>query len=95
MKANQKLKSLKENQKAYVKVVGTLVALLIMIIIGVLVFWETSDSITLDSDTANTSKNETTSMATTVFELLPIIALVVVAAIIIGVIVGFGAGRVV
>jgi heme/copper-type cytochrome/quinol oxidase subunit 4 len=95
MKSNRKIKEFRNDRKAYIKVVGALVALLLMIIIGVLVFWEVADSITLDSDAANTSKNETTDMATTVFELLPIIALVVVAAIIIGVIVGFGAGRIV
>ena len=93
MKANQNVRDIKEDTAAYTKVVGGLVALLLTIIIGVLVFWEVSDSITLDSDTANTSKNETTSMASTVFALLPIIALVIVAAIILAVVLGFGGGR--
>lgn len=92
MKANQTLK-LKHNDNGYVKVVGGLVALLIMIIIGVLVFWEVSDSITLSNSDANASKNTTTDMATTVFGLLPLIALVVVAAIILGVILAFGSGK--
>jgi small-conductance mechanosensitive channel len=92
MKANIKSK-LVENDKGYVKVVGGLVALLIMIIIGVLVFWEVNDAITLSSDTANDSRNTTTNMATTVFGLLPLIALVVVAAIILGVILAFGGGK--
>ena len=82
-----------KNNKGYVKVVGGLVALLIMIIIGVLVFWEVNDAITLSSDDANESRNTTTSMATTVFGLLPLIALVVVAAIILGVILAFGGGK--
>ena len=93
MKANKKCLGLVEDKSAYTKIVGGLVALLLMIIIGVLVFWEVNDSITLDSAEANTSRNETTDMASTVFSLLPIIALVVVASIIIGVIVGFGGGR--
>ena len=59
---------------------------------GVLVFWEMSDAITLDSADANTSKNETTDMASTVFSLLPLVALVIVASIILGVVVGFGGG---
>jgi len=90
MKANLKFKQMKNDNKGYVKVVGALVALLLMIIVGILVFWETSDSIELSSDEANDSKNETTDMAATVFDLLPIIALAVVASIIIGVIIGFG-----
>lgn len=92
MKANVKPKTFKKDNSGYLKVVGGLVALLIMIIIGILVFWEVNDSITLSSDTANDSRNTTTSMASTVFGLLPLIALVVVAAIILGVILAFGAG---
>lgn len=92
MKANKKIKEFTRNDSGYTRVVGGLVALLLMIIVGIMVFWETSDSITLSSDTANDSKNSTTDMATTVFDLLPIIALAVVASIIIGVIIGFGGG---
>ena len=90
MKANQAIKNLKNDKAGYVKIVGGLVALLLMIIVGILVFWETSDSIVLNSAEANESKNKTTDMASTVFSLLPIIALAVVASIIIGVIIGFG-----
>jgi len=90
MKANKKCLGLVKDKTAYTKIVGGLVALLLMIIIGVLVFWEVNDSITLSSNDANSSRNETTDMASTVFALLPIIALVVVASIIIGVVVGFG-----
>ena len=90
MKANQKFKDIKADKTAYTKVVGGLVALLLTIIIGVLVFWEVNDAITLSSDDANTSRNQTTDMASTVFTLLPIVALVIVAAIILGVVLGFG-----
>ncbi|GAH74002.1 unnamed protein product [marine sediment metagenome] len=93
MKANQSIiKGIKEDKAAYTKVVGGLVALLLTIIVGVLVFWEVNDSITLSSDTANTSRDETTSMASTVFSLLPIVALVIVASIILAVVLGFGGG---
>ena len=92
MKANRKIRGIKEDKAAYTKVVGGLVALLLTIIIGVLIFWEVNDSITLGSDAANTSRNQTTSMASTVFALLPIIALVIVAAIILAVVLGFGGG---
>jgi uncharacterized membrane protein YjgN (DUF898 family) len=93
MKANQSIKQLKPNNEGYVKIVGGLVALLLMIIVGILVFWETSDAIDLSSAAGNDSKNKTTEMATTVFSLLPIIALAVVASIIIGVIIGFGGSK--
>mgnify|MGYP001475870586 CR=1 FL=1 len=92
MKANHKFLGLRKNDAGYVRVIGGLVALLLMIIVGILVFWEVSDSIELNSDEANASKESTTEMATTVFDLLPIIALAVVASIIIGVIIGFGGG---
>lgn len=92
MKANCKALGITNDKKAYARVVGGLVALLLTIIIGLLVFWEVNDSITLDTATANSSRNETTSMATTVFSLLPLIALVVVASIILGVVLGFGGG---
>ena len=93
MKANKALREMKNDRSGYVKVVGGLVALLIMIIVGIMVFWETSDSITLSSSDANDSRDSTTDMASTVFDLLPIIGLAVVASIIIGVIIGFGGGK--
>ena len=92
MKANQNIREIKDDKAAYTKVVGGLVALLLTIIVGVLVFWEVNDSITLSSDAANTSRTETTTMASTVFSLLPIVALVIVAAIILAVVLGFGGG---
>ncbi|MBS3749745.1 MAG: hypothetical protein KGY67_08630, partial [Candidatus Thermoplasmatota archaeon] len=58
-----------------------------------LVFWEVNDSIDLSSDDANTSRNETTDMASTVFSLLPLVALVIVASIILAVVMGFGGGK--
>jgi len=45
MKANQKIKNMKNNDQGYTKVVGGLVALMLMIIVGIMVFWETFDSI--------------------------------------------------
>ena len=90
MKANQFLQNIKQDKSGYMKIVGGLVALLLTIIIGVLVFWEVDDSIELDSADGNTSKEGVEDMASTVFGLLPLIALVVVASIILGVVIGFG-----
>jgi len=91
MKANQKfIKS--EDAQIGVGMIGGLVALLITIIVGILIYWQLSGSIALTNDAANESRDGVNSMASTVFSLLPIIALVVVASIILGVVVGFGRG---
>jgi len=91
MKANRKLIENQDGVSA--GIVGGLVALLITIIVGILVYWQLSGSITLTSDAGNTSRDGVNTMASTVFALLPIIALVVVASIILGVVVGFGGGN--
>ena len=85
------MKLLNDN-RGYVKIVGALIALLLTIIVGVLVFYEVSDSIDLVGEGFD-AKNETTDMAATVFTLLPIIALVVVAGIILAVVLGFGGSK--
>jgi hypothetical protein len=58
----------------------------------VMIFWQVNDSIVLSNDDANTSRDGVTAMATTVFTLLPIVALVIVASIILAVVMGFGGG---
>ena len=87
------MKNLLRNNIGYTKVVGGLIALLLTIGVGALVFWEVTDGFEGSSDEANDSINETEDMASTVFGLLPIIALVLVASIIIGIVVrGMGGG---
>jgi len=81
-----------KNENGYAKVVGGLVALLITIIVGILVYWQISGSITLTTDAANTSRDNVNTTASTVFGLLPIIAIVVVGSILIGIVLSF-AGR--
>jgi len=92
MKANRKFKELKDNS-AYAQVVGGLVALLITIIVGIMVYWQISGSLTLPNDTANTSRDNVNSTASTVFGLLPIIAIVMVGAILIGIVMSFAGGK--
>jgi len=87
------MRSLIKHKSGYARMVGGLVALLITIIVGILVYWQLSGSITLTSDAANTSRDGVNTMASTVFALLPIIALVVVASIILGIVLMFGSGR--
>lgn len=57
-----------------------------------MIFWQVNDSIVLSNDDANASRDGVTAMATTVFTLLPIVALVIVASIILAVVMGFGGG---
>lgn len=90
MKANSKFRQLKTENSGYTRVIGGLIALLVTIGVGALVFWEIIDSFEGTSAEANASMNSTTDMAATVFDLLPIVALVVVAAIIIGIVVKMG-----
>jgi len=87
------MRKLLKNKHGYARAVGGLVALLITIIVGILVYWQISGSITLTTDTANTSRDNVNSTATTVFQLLPIIAIVVVGGILIGLVIAFGGGK--
>ena len=88
-----KMEKLGKCKNGFMAAVGGLVALLLTIIIGVLIFWEVNDAIVLGSASANTSRDAVTSMASTIFGLLPLVALVIVASIILGVVLGFGAGN--
>jgi len=90
MKANR---SFREDKNGYARAVGGLVALLITIIVGILVYWQISGGITLNNDTANTSRDNVNTTATTTFNLLPIIAIVVVGGILIGLVIAFGGGK--
>jgi len=85
------LKKLSMNNHAYVQAVGALVALLVTIGVGAIVFFEITATFDGQAD-ADDAVNQTEAMGATVFELLPIIALVVVAAIIIGVVITMGTG---
>jgi len=80
------------NRDGYTKMIGSVIALLVVIGVGALVYWEITDNFEGSSDAANDSLNDTNNMASTVFGLLPIVALVIVAAVIIGVVVRMGGG---
>jgi len=91
MKANTRCK-LRDDNKAYSRAIGGLAALLLTILIGVLIYWSVSGAIDIQG-TGMTSKNNTDAMAVTVFTLMPLVALVVIAALILAVILGFGGGK--
>lgn len=92
MKGNQKAK-LVEDDHADARMVGMIVGILVVIVIGLLVFTEISNSIetgTTEGAVAHASVNTT---AGTVFTLAPIVAIVLVASIILAVVTGFGGGK--
>jgi len=94
MKSNRKFvaRSLGSDQAGYTQVVGGLIALLVVIGVGAMIFFQITDAFEGTSDSANESMDGVQDMGDTIFGLLPIIALVVVAAIIIAVVVGMGGG---
>ena len=89
MKANRK--TTLEN-KAQASLVGGIVAVLVVIVIGILVFWSVSDSIDISSSAGQTVHSDVNDTAETIFGLAPIIAIVLIASIILGVVTGFGSG---
>jgi len=96
MKANSKSKNLKQGDHAslYAGAVGGLIALLVIIGVGAMIFYQVTDSFEGTNNETNDTIDETQDMGATVFGLLPIIALVLVASIIIGVVINMGTGRV-
>ena len=66
---------------------------LITIIVGILVYWSISPAITFTTDAANDSRNNTNTQASTVFTLLPILAIVVIGGIMIAAVMRFGGGK--
>ena len=84
------MKTLRNNEQGYLKAAGGLIALLVIIAIGVTVFWDITEDFDGTTAEANDSMNQTEDVAVIVFDLLPYAALIVVASLIIMVVVGMG-----
>ena len=85
------LKSLSQNNKADIKMIGAVVGILVTLIVAVLVFYNIAGSIdttTIDAGLTGTpaanATDDTLSQASTFFSIAPIIAIVVVAVVILG-----------
>jgi len=81
----------------YGRAVSGLICLLILLAVGVTVFYRMIDAADIEGNIqgdlrnqTNVSLNATTSIAGIVFSILPLIALIVVAIILLAVVVGFG-----
>jgi len=86
-----KLKPIRKNDEADVKMIGMVVGILVTLIIAVLVFYNIAGSIdttTIDSGLTGTpaanATDDTLDQASTFFSVAPIIAIVVVAVVILG-----------
>jgi hypothetical protein len=90
------MKQLLHNNKAEGggAMIGTVIALLVSIIIGLLVWYKIDQGITAGPRTAavGTLYNTTNTSANTIFTLFPIIAIVVIAGIILSIVTNFGRG---
>ena len=86
------MRSLKKNKKGLIKTVGMLVAFFIVIGIGLMIYAEVDSSYTIDDTSLDSAKNNTTAMVATVFNMLPLIGLVIVASIILGILISGIAG---
>ena len=98
MKANRFI-SLRKDDHAIAAQLGAVIALLVAILVGVMVYWQlaksTSDSLG-NYNAANilgkAAFNTTNSTANTVFQLAPIIGIVAIAGIILFIVTRFGQG---
>jgi hypothetical protein len=96
------MKTFWQNRNADAGMIGVIVALLVSIIIGVLVWYKISGAVFVGGwfggassgrSGALASANTTNATATIVFQLMPIVAIVVVASVILGIVMTFGRGQ--
>ena len=83
---------LKDNKAAGAEMVGVVIAGLVAIIVGVLVWYKIDGAITTGARPAAVGLlyNNTNTSANTVWTLFPIVAIVVIAGVILSVVMGFG-----
>lgn len=86
----------KLNENAYAGMVGAVVAVLVSIIVGILVYYKIAGSVSLPSGTAGvgavTAAANVNTTASTVFTLAPIVGIVMIAGIILAIVTNFGRG---
>ena len=79
-----------ENESGFAAAVGGVIAILVSIIVGILVYYKIAGSINGLPAAGVTAAANVNTTANTVFQLMPIVAIVVVAGIILAVVMGFG-----
>ena len=84
------MKLLKMDENGFAQAVGGVVAILISIIVGILVYYKIVGSMPTLPAAGVTAAAAVNSTANTVFTLMPIVAIVTIAGIILAVVMGFG-----
>ena len=85
------MKLFRDNE-AYAGMVGGIIAVLVSIIIGILVYYKIAGSITGLPPAGVTAAAAVNTTANTSFTLMPIVAIVMIAGIILGIVTNFGRG---
>ena len=95
MKANSKF-IMEDNAEIPIAMIGVVIGLAVSIIIGVLVFYKINGSLTMSARYGasganyNSSRTGINNSAQTTFTLLPIIAIILIASFMIGIVTKFG-----
>ena len=82
-----------KNKEGFAGAVGVVLSVLVMIIVGLLVYYKVAGSINGLPAAGVTAAAGVNTTANTVFTLAPIIAIVLIAGIILGVVMGFGKSK--
>lgn len=84
------LKKLKNNNKAIAGAIGGIIAILVLVIVGMIVYYKVAGSVNGLPASGVLAAASVNSTADTIFSLAPIIAIVMVAGMILLVVMGFG-----
>lgn len=84
------MKPILKNKKASAGAVGTIIAILIVIVVGLLVYWNISSSIATGSTEGAIVHSSVNNTSQTVFTLAPIVAIVFIASIVLAYVARFG-----
>jgi len=84
------MRSILKNEGAFAAAVGGVIAILVSIIVGILVYYKIAGSVNGLPAAGVTAAANVNTTANTVFTLAPIVGIVMIAGIILGVVMGFG-----
>lgn len=100
MKANQlSLKSIRNDEHGYAAVIGAIVAIMLTIMVCIMIYWKLSTPLSEALGTgavgvaAHKLTNNTNTTANSIFTLAPIVGIVLIAGVILGIVMRFGAGK--
>lgn len=86
------LRKLKADERGFAAAVGAVIAVLVSIVVGILVYYKIAGSINGLPAAGVTAAANVNTTANTVFTLAPIVGIVMIAGIVLAVVMGFGRG---